>query len=68
MFKPLPAPLAVQAGVSEPLDADTLADLDGGVLGMCANGDDVTDTLRRMIIRGGKNILIKEERSPRDHR
>ena len=38
--------LAVEAGAGEPLDADTVAELDGRVLGVCADGDDDTDTLR----------------------
>ena len=46
LLKALPAQLTVQAGVGEPLDADTVAELDGRVLRVCADGDDDTDTLR----------------------
>ena len=45
LLKTLPAVLAIQAGVSEPLDTDTIAELDVLVLGMCANGNNDTNTL-----------------------
>ena len=45
LLEALSALLAVEAGVGEPLDADAVADLDGGVLGVRADGDDDTDTL-----------------------
>ena len=41
----LPTRLAVQTGVSEPLDADTVTELDWRVLSVCADGNDDTDTL-----------------------
>lgn len=45
LLKALAAGLAVQARVSEPLDADTIAELDGGILGVCADGYNDTDAL-----------------------
>ena len=45
LLEAFPAGLAVQAGVGKPLDADTVADLDGRVLRVLADSDDAADTL-----------------------
>ena len=37
--------LTVQARVSEPLDTDTIAELNGRVLSVCADGNNNTNTL-----------------------
>ena len=45
LLKTLPAVLAIQAGVREPLDTDAVAELDRLVLSVIANGYDDADTL-----------------------
>ena len=55
LLEAFPAGLAVQAGVGEPLDAYTVADLDGRVLGVLADGDDTSDTLR------GREVSVREQ-------
>ena len=45
LLESLPAVLAVEARVREPLDADAVTELHGRCLGVCADGDDDTDTL-----------------------
>lgn len=45
LLETLPAKLAVPAGVSDPLNADTVANLDWGVGGVLANGNDFANTL-----------------------
>lgn len=46
MFIAFPAGLAIETGVGEPFDTYTIAELDWGVLGVRANGDNDADTLR----------------------
>ena len=55
LLEALAAGLAVQARVGEPLDAHTVADLDGRVLGVLADGDDASDTLR------GREVSAREQ-------
>ena len=44
MFQTLAALLALETGVREPLDADSVANLDRGVDGVRANGNNLTNT------------------------
>jgi len=44
----------LKAGVGEPLDTDTIADLDRRLLGMLANSDDLTDTFVATYERTGE--------------
>ena len=60
LFDTLSALFAVAARVCEPLDADTVAQLDGRILGVCANRDDDTDTLRI------KNTRVESHAKDRD--
>ena len=46
LLETLPAVLAVEAGVGEPLNTDAVAELDGLVLSVGADGNDDTNTLR----------------------
>ena len=46
MFIAFSAGLAIETGVGEPFDTYTIAELDWGVLGVRANGDNDADTLR----------------------
>ncbi len=45
LLETLPAEFTLQAGAGKPLDADTVAELDWRVGGVCANSDNMTDTL-----------------------
>ena len=45
LLETLPAVLAVEAGVGNPLNTDTVAELDGLVLSVGADGNDDTNTL-----------------------
>ena len=60
--------LAVQAGVGEPLDADTVAELDALVLGVCADGNNDTDTLCRRDVLAPRIRNSASEYVPRVHR
>lgn len=56
MLEALSARLAVETGVREPLDADAVAELDRGVRSVCADGDDLADTLVAADERGLRGV------------
>ena len=59
--------LAVEAGVGEPLNTDTVAELDGLVLSVGADGDDDTNTLQHKTLRISQTEEMRIH-VPRDHR
>ena len=63
----LSALLTIQAGVGQPLDADAVAQLDGGVLSVLANRDDNADTLK-YTYEARVDVCIVREYGPHDHR
>ena len=63
----LSALLTIQAGVGQPLDADAVAQLDGGVLSVLANRDDNADALK-YTYEASVEVYIVREYGPHDHR
>ena len=67
MLKAVTAVLAIEARVGEPLDTDTVTELDGLILSVGADGDDDTNTLQHKTLRIGQTEEMPIH-VPRDHR